>query len=279
MIPIHFFILGGLFYAGAFVAALFNSQRERTWLKHFQNALIVAGFLSQTLALALRGKESHRCPVGDTFEMLQFISWSLVVIYAVVGSVFRGSVLGLFTSGLATLLGCTGLVLNMFLGVPESVRTPAPLLVEVHASLAFFCYGVFAMLALTSVMYLLQNWSLRHKRWRGLFGLLPSLAQLELFNTRLLYTGTAVFSVAMLMGSYYWHQYPDSLTTLKLASTLAVWLAYLAASGMRIGAKLHGIRLAWSGAILFLAAIFALYAVESNRMHSQALKNPAHLQR
>jgi HemX protein len=44
------------------------------------------------------------CPLGNTFEIVQFVAWSAMLLYFFVGTAFRVSLLGLFTAGYAATL-------------------------------------------------------------------------------------------------------------------------------------------------------------------------------
>ena len=45
------------------------------------------------------GAEIKACPLGNTFEISQFIAWSLVLLYFIIGPAFRLRLLGFFTAG------------------------------------------------------------------------------------------------------------------------------------------------------------------------------------
>ncbi|MFZ9683472.1 MAG: cytochrome c biogenesis protein CcsA, partial [Cephaloticoccus sp.] len=137
--------------------------------------------------------------------------------------------------------------------------------IEFHAALALFSYGVFALLALTAVMLLLRNYSLKHKRLGGWFSFLPSVLDLDQISTRLLTTGLALLSAALLVGSVYWLREPDSVNAAKLLVTIAIWGAYGAALALRRRGRLVSRRFAWTCIALFAAALLSLGPVNSSR--------------
>ena len=61
---------------------------------------ISLGFLCQTGFLYLRGEALGRCPLTNHFEVLAFLSWSMVLFYLLIGPAYRLSLLGFFTSPL-----------------------------------------------------------------------------------------------------------------------------------------------------------------------------------
>ncbi len=269
-----FFIAGVLCYTLALIVAW---REQSAWFtpRRLQRALVALGFIHQTMGLYFRGAASQRCPIGDPFEMMQFIAWSLIVIYWLVGTAFRSSILGLFTAGLAVLLSGIGVWWGLVMEkLPSASRTAATYLIELHASLAFFSYGVFGMLAVTSILYVLQNWGLKRKQWQGLFARLPPIRQLQAINQRLLYVGTSVFSVALGLGALHWLRHPESITLLKMIFTLTIWSAYLLLSGWQLLGHLPARRQAWMCIVLFGGALLALYAVDQSRQKPELTSLP-----
>lgn len=270
--------LGAALYAlslGLAAYGLFGrGRRER--LRPAQFAIILAAFLFQSVGLHLRGLHVESCPIGNPFEVLQFISWSTVLIYLITGTVFRLSLLGGFSSLMA------GLVSLLSFLAPQWDRPypPGGLFggdpwIESHASIALLSYGLFGMLAVTSAMYLLQHFGLKTKRNQGLFAALPSIRELEALSHRLLLTGFGLYTLSIAIGSVAWIAAGD-LSSPKLAATVALWFAYGMLLLMRWRQWLRGPRVAWAGLLLFVAALLALWPVEANRPPQKAGLPPAH---
>jgi len=59
---------------------------------------MLLGFVAQCVVLAERGEVRGQCPLGDAGEILVFLAWSLTLFYLVIGSTYRLSLLGVFTS-------------------------------------------------------------------------------------------------------------------------------------------------------------------------------------
>ncbi|MGH8020161.1 MAG: cytochrome C assembly family protein [Opitutaceae bacterium] len=246
------------FYAIAFATSTISMVRSKGRSRGLMLALVVAGAAFQTTGLYLRGLEAGGCPVRNIFEVVQFVIWSATILYLVVGTAFRVSLLGYFTSGLAVVLSIVSLSIP---GWDVATRPPVfsgVAWIEVHASLGLFAYGAFGTLALTSLMFLLQTFSLKHKHVRGLFAFLPSIVALEQINYRLLLTGLVVLTVSIVAGGYYYSQDPDSISGMKLVIATAVWFAYLIVLTLRLRRVLVSGALAWSCLALFGFALFSL---------------------
>lgn len=257
------FLAAALLYAIAFGYGLRYLLARQRYQRFSMLTLIGCGFLLQTWGLLLRGMETRACPVGNPAEVLQFVVWSLVLLYLITGTAFRVSLLGFFSSALAAVLGAVSLIPALdpeFAG--SAHRNP---LIEAHAALAVFSYGIFGLLALTSGMFLLQHYSLRHKASGVVYGLLPSITQLEHMGTRLLVSSMVVYSGAIVPGLLHAQDYPESLTSLKMVFAVSLWFGYAAILALHLRRRLLGPPFAWTCLILFLVALFALWPIESAR--------------
>ena len=268
--------LGALLYFAGFVSGLLalvrrsNAPAPRAVL----NALLVAGWIAQMGGLYVRGLASGGCPLGNTFELVQFVAWSAMVLYFFVGSAFRVSLLGLFAAGYAAALAIISLLIPPWDAVHgQKIFGPNPW-IELHAALAVFSYGVFGLLALTSVMTLLQNWSLKHKRLSGLFWFLPSVVQLDQINTRMPSLGVLLLTVSLGVGSVWWLRDTASVNLPKLLGTCTVWVIYLAVLLARWRARLVSVRFAWVCLVMFFCALLSLGLVNTRRTGHQVTLTP-----
>lgn len=264
---------GAVLYLTGFAVgcvALFRRQSSgghRTLL----NALLAFGLATQMAGLYARGLEVGGCPLGNKFEIVQFVAWSAMVLYFVVGPAFQVSLLGLFTAGYAACLAMLSLVIpewDLTRGVKIFGNNPW---IEFHAALAVFSYGVFGILALTSLMRLLQNWSLKQKNLSNLFWFLPPVVQLDQINYRLLLAGVSILSLALCVGAAWWVRDTATVDHTKLAVTLGVWAAYLVALGLRATRRLVSARFATTCVVLFLIAMMSLGPVNASRHHQAPL--------
>jgi ABC-type uncharacterized transport system permease subunit len=139
--------------------------------------------------------------------------------------------------------------------------------VEFHASLAVFAYAVFALLALVSLMYILQDFALSRKRIGGLFERLPALSQLDSASERLLLVGVVVMTIATLLGTLTWLGSANLVGLSSLLPAWAIWLGYLVLFIGRIRTWVTHVQMAWAGLILFVVAVLALWPVLGGMLH------------
>jgi ABC-type uncharacterized transport system permease subunit len=268
--------IGTALYLGGFIVGCVQLLRRRS--TNFGDrtllvTLLAFGLSSQTAGLYVRGMATGGCPLGNQFEIVQFVAWSAMVLYFIVGPAFRVSLLGLFTSGYAACLAFVSLAIPQWDAV-RNARIFPNAWIEFHAALAVFSYGVFGLLALTSIMHLLQNWALKNKRLDGLFWFLPSVVQLDQINWRMLLAGVGLLTVSLGVGASWWVRNTDSVQWTKLAVTLAVWVIYAAVLVLRWRGRLYAARLSWACVFLFLLAMMSLGPVNSNTREHRAVLTP-----
>ncbi len=226
-------------------------------------ALVSFGWVLQTLGLYARGLQYGGCPLSNRFELVQFLVWSAIALYIFVGPAFRLSLLGMFTSGFASLFSILSLSLSSW---DTANRTPifgdSPW-IEMHAALALFSYGVFGTLALTSFMYLLQSRSLKQKKMGGLFPFMPSIIDLTQINFRLLVLGFCILTSSLAIGSVYFTRDLESANySLKLIATVGVWFGYGVLLILRLRQTLNYKQYSWACIIVFAIALLSLDAVD-----------------
>lgn len=252
-------------YVAGFALGTQAVLRDRRHSHGLMYAIMVAGFVLQTTGLYVRGLAVGGCPLGNTFEIFQFTAWSAISLYLVIGVTFRLSLLGYFTAMLSCALTLVSLVIPAWDATRRVGIFGGNAWIEFHAALALFSYGVFALLALTSVMFLLRNYSLKSKNLGGAFAFLPSIRDLDLIGYRLLGAGVVLLAAALGVGSVWWLHDTSTVNHAKLFVTVAVWFAYAVTLVLRFRGLLISKRLAWSCLVLFAAALLSLWPVNSSR--------------
>jgi HemX protein len=235
--------------------------------------IVLAGYLAQTFALYLRGNAVRGCPLGNTFEFFQFTAWSATTLYLVVGATFRVSLLGYFNSMLSAALTLTSLSVPVWDATRRVGIFGGNAWIEFHAALALFSYGVFALLALTSILFLLRHSSLKNKRLDGAFAFLPPIVDLDHISLRLLIAGVSLLSASLAVGSAWWLRDTAMVNLSKILVTVSIWGAYSAALGLRLTGLLLPKRLAWVCIFLFAAALLSLGPIDASRHTPAAIRS------
>jgi ABC-type transport system involved in cytochrome c biogenesis permease subunit len=233
-------------YAVAFSLAVASVLRKRPHSRTVLFAIVAFGFLLQTVGLYARGITVGRCPLGNKFEIIQFLVWSATVLYLFIGPVFRLTLLGFFTSGLATLLAFISLLVPSWDSARrESLFSDNPW-IEFHAAIGILSYGAFGLLAITSAMYILQNFSLKKRR------------------LRLLWVGLALLTLSLGVGYYYFLQNQEAVDPIKLRTIGLVWIGYVLILVLRQVGVLRSRLLAWTCIFLFGLVLLTLGPVSKS---------------
>ena len=257
--------IGAFIYLCAFLFGMITLLRRKPYPQSIILTLLLSGFIFQVLGLNLRGIQVKGCPLGNLFEITQFITWALVLLYFIIGTAFHLRTLGLFTAGLASCLSISSLLIPSWDKPYATENMRGDPWIELHASLAIFSYAIFAVVALVSCMFLIQQHGLKKKQFKGLYEYLPSVQTLDLVAKRLLISGVVVLSAALAFGFIFWINYPDRVPLSKLLPTCLLWLGYLTVVILRIKKQLVTRRHAIASIVLFIFAIASLGPVQSAR--------------
>lgn len=204
------------------------------------SVLLLAGFLFQSLALGARFAGEGFVAVALMGEALLFKSWLLVGVYLLVQLKYRLTVLGGIIAPLALLMTLAALAFGRSDGeIPPGLQT---FWLPLHVTLAFLGNAVFALAFAVSLVYLLQERGLKHKKITALMKRFPSLESLDSLNYRLLAWGFPLMTLGIITGSLwagiYWGDY-WSWEPRQISSGL-VWLFYGALLHARLTAGLRG---------------------------------------
>lgn len=183
----------------------------------FNYGVILLGFVFQTGFLTIRGHAEGRCPLTNLFEVFIFLSWSVVLLYLLIGSTYRMSLMGLFTSPLVFVLQVFALLAAN--DTPTARSHPSPWL-EMHAALSIIAYGAFAMAGVAGAMYLAQERQLKTHHLHTIFFHLPPISDLAVAIHRLILAGFVLLTAGLLFG------FKVGFDARQVICGIAVWIIY-----------------------------------------------------
>ncbi|NWK57359.1 cytochrome c biogenesis protein CcsA [Verrucomicrobiaceae bacterium N1E253] len=158
---------------------------------------LLLSFVAQLAVLSMRSQLRGACPLGDTGEVLLFSAWSLTMCYLLVGSVYRLSLLGVFTAPLVSFLLGVALVPGMMEPNPEHAVS-SDVWRGLHAAFSVLAYGALGLSAVAAMMFLVLNQQLKDAHLTtGLFQKLPPARELIFVVRRLLILGFAVLTMGV----------------------------------------------------------------------------------
>ncbi len=219
---------------------------------------LLAACISQYLVISIRGKALGACPLHETSELLMFLAWSLMLVYLLMGSVYRVSLMGFFTMPFTALL----LLISLLPGVytPPAVERLAEVdpWLEAHASLYILAYGVLLLSSIASLMFLFINHQLKQKRLNGaLFTQMAPLSTLVTSSLRLLIFAVILITIAMVAG----YQVDVEQHELKNWIGRISWISYLGLIIVTYTRGLPPIKIALSNLLIFGFSLLAISLV------------------
>jgi cytochrome c-type biogenesis protein CcsB len=211
----------------------------RNTLSRVPTLVLLAGFVLHTAALAAHFLHEGYPAVTQFYEAITFKSWLIVALYLVIQIRYRLTVLGAIVAPVVTLMTLAAAYNSTGGDLPPELKT---YWLPVHVTLAFLGNAVFALAFAVSLIYLLQEHSLKHKKMNALLKRIPSLETLDRLNYRLLVWGFPLMTLGILTGSLwagvYWGDY-WTWEPRQISSGIA-WLFYGALLHGRITAGLRG---------------------------------------
>lgn len=221
----------------------------------FNVGMMLTGFVLQSVFLVKRGELVGSCPITNLFEVLVFLSWSIVLIYLLVGPAYRLSLMGAFTAPLVVTILLSALLAPI--DAPSGVVIPNPW-VEMHASLSLIAYGAFGLAAISGCMYLVQERQLKSKKASELLYNLPPITDLSMANGRLIFTGFALLTIAFACGMVA----GLPVNSLKFWGSAVIWFLYGAFWLARRQHWLAPSRAALFSVIIFVVALVTLPGIQ-----------------
>ncbi len=236
--------------------SLLAVQRRVFRKSRFSFIMIGAGFALQTAFLGLRGHALARCPLTNLFEVLIFLSWSIALIYLIIGPAYRLSLMGSFTAPLV--FGLQSFALLAPVDTPRSIRLAPNAWLEFHASISLIAYGAFALACVAGIMYLVQEHQIKTHELHSIFYQLPPLPNLFSAMVRLLWFGFTFYTAGLLSGFFTGEPLPWT----KVMLATAVWIVYAA---ILFGPLLRSVaprRIAAFCVAAFAAALSLLWSIQ-----------------
>ncbi len=202
--------------------------------------LLLFAFVVHGFVLTSRYFQEGFAAVAVMGDALLFNSWMMVGVYLLVQLKYRLTILGGIIAPLAFLMTFAALAVGIAVGdIPPALQT---FWLPLHVTLAFLGNAVFALAFGVSLIYLLQERHLKHKKMTALMKRFPPLESLDRLNYMLLVWGFPLMTLGILTGSlwagihwgHYWSWDPR-----QISSGIA-WLFYGALLHGRITAGLRG---------------------------------------
>lgn len=206
---------------------LFFAKPERAKIAGLSLGAAIAGLILHLFYFAMRWTEGGRIPVTTFFEAINALGFGIVIVFLIMEIRYRIPALGSFMLPLVIALMAPAALMS---GRIEELK---PILrsgwLGVHTSLAVLGDAAFAFACIVSIMYLIQERQLKHKRLGAIFHRLPPLDIMDTISYKAQSIGWPLFTLGMVTGSIWansaWGTYWS--WDVKETWSLFVWLIYL----------------------------------------------------
>jgi len=191
-------------YVGATVLYVYYFSDKRRSMSIAATALTGVGFVMNTASIGLRSLVTHGTQIAGP-NSLVLTAWALVLVYFFVEHVVRIKVYGTVLVPISAFL----LALGQILGVnsravvslpPEQLTQLANWSVGFHVGVILLANAGFAVGAVASAVYLLQEQQLKHHRANKLLRRLPSLGQTDTIARRSIAVAFPAYTAGLLLG-------------------------------------------------------------------------------
>lgn len=264
-------IAAALYLVGAAAYVLFFARPRHVGAARLGFAAVTAGFLVHAVSIGLACSEYGGTEFFNLRGGFGMLGWIAAGAFLLLQRIYPLPAVGAFVLPLvsiAVLPGVFGIGPEARGAIPDVVRLPT---LKLHVSTAIGGVALFAIAFGVALMYLLQEREVKGKKFGALFSRLPSLDALDRLNQRLVRTGFAVWSVALVSGALvaknawgsFWMWDPQQI------AALVVWLLYGAMVQLRY-LGVHGRKyalLTLAGFVLVIGSMIAMGAVPNVTRH------------
>jgi len=256
-----------LLYGIAALAVLPAALYDRPRWRHIAIPATIAALLFHFVSFAeTLNAAHHRLPV-DTHETLSLLGLILALAFLLVYWRYRTVSLGVFILPICFLLG----LVPAFRPGQES--TPFPQFhtgwIFLHIALLLAAYAALLFSLLASVLYLIQERSLKSKHNTPKASWLPPLETTDQIALKSLLFGLPCMTAGLLIGSLIAQQTigPSYFLDPKVLLSFALWLAYVGMIFIRRHSGLRGRRAVYLSGFVFLVVLAVWAANQFSAVH------------
>jgi len=201
-------MLGTLFFKFAIFLYIFASAgfivftiKQEKKLFNIGFSLLILAFLFHTAFLVYGYCLLGTAPVLDFRSSLSFFSWCIVFVYMLFFLKFRLRILGAFVTPFSTFLILISSMFPICGGPVKPIFKTVWL--TIHVVTIFIGNALFAIAFLAAVMYLLQDYYIKNKKFSFFYERLPSLTTIDTINHYSLVYGFPFLTAGIITGAIY----------------------------------------------------------------------------
>ncbi|HXG64471.1 MAG TPA: cytochrome c biogenesis protein CcsA [Blastocatellia bacterium] len=251
-------------YALCAAQALITLKTRRTAMHKPALVALAVAFGAHTAWLLAQGVRAGRCPMVGTKEMCAFLAWGIIASYLIVSRWHKANALRAFIFPIVLVLAIVSAAAPYTPEHPEGIANPLQgWLFPIHAGLILLAYSAFFIAFGAGLMYILQEYELKHKKFGTLFYRLPSLEVCDAISVKAMVVGFALLTLGLAAGvgwsrardGVYWHGEPIEIFA------AFTWLVYLILIQSRVSSRWGGRTAAIASIVSFMIVVCSLVGV------------------
>jgi len=255
------------FYGLGLIYALLLLSRRRELLARIALPAVGVGMVFHFVSLAEAAVINHQLTLTSVHNSESLLAFVIMVFFMIVLARYRTSTPGLFVFPLVFLLS-----LAAALGQEKNLfATPVVRggWIFAHIALIFIGYAALLLSFGASLLYLIQEHSLKSKRAGSILGKLPALETIDQMGYRSLLLGFPFMTLGLIAGSVVAQSEfgPIYFRDPKVLLSLLMWAVYVLMLYTRWTSGWRGRRAAYLATFAFLAAVVAWAANYFSTVH------------
>ncbi len=254
-------------YAVGLLYALVALNRSAEWLSKVALHAAYLGMLFQFVSLTEGVLLSGQIAIASAHNAESVLAFFIMIIFMIVYLVYRTTSPGIVVFPVVFLLTFVGAAGEQpFLRMLPGVRKGWLI---AHISLIFMGYAALILSFGTSLIYLIQEHSLKSKKSGGIFTRLPALEELDQMGFRLLLLGFPFMTLGLIAGVIVAEATYGRIDFLdpKVLLSILMWVVYLLLVYTRWNAGWRGRKAAYLATGAFVAAVVAWAANYFSTIH------------
>jgi HemX protein len=216
---------------------------------------LVGVWVLQTIFFIERMRALDYVPVFTRFEVTIFFAWLLITFSLIINYFYK---MDMFTF-LVNILGFSFVAFDSFerKGATYLATQLQGDLLVIHIGMAIVSYALFSLACIVSIMYLIQHYMLKMKRWKPILNRLPALDRLESVTFIMILIGFPLLLIAMILGAIWYKLHFGNILwfdakPLVSAILLVIYGIYLY---VRVSSGWGGQKLAWLSILGFIVVV------------------------
>lgn len=252
------YLIAGLFY-------LLNLVLEKGYLAKGGSRLAFVSWLLHTVLLGTMFAAAGYPFLVDSYSSYLFSAWTAAAVFLLLNLKYRFQLVGVFVLPLVSLFYLLAFFSSDQVYARSSTLTHSPW-ASVHILFSFLAFAIFSLTFVLAIIFIIEEFQLKHKVLPKIFLKLPSLPVIEQIHARALTLGFILLSGGIISGAI-WAKQVTGVYFFEDARQLwaiCAWLIYAFFLQARFAAGWRGRKGILLSILGFVVILFTFLGVQHN---------------